>query len=188
MSKFLNAWEIDQAMKFYKNHPVLGPAAQTLANLRDASNANSDGWHSWPKPANAAAKVMDLIDPSDNPSSFHDLQRKDATFAKYKAALVPLKRFRTTHPQIQFEIVEAKKSLLYKVAIEDCPRWNPRDKVKFIENWYLVRNDGVVERYADDEDGGLWRTNVGSIVPDECHLATTAEEAEFELRRKGETR
>lgn len=101
---FMNTWEIDEALQQHRDHPVLGPATQTLASLRDAANENSDGWAIWPKPSRAAKQLMELI---HGPSGTRpwDTDRDDATPEKLKAAYKPLKSFRT-RSGIHFEIVE----------------------------------------------------------------------------------
>lgn len=99
---FMTEYEIDDYRRCYRGHPVLGPATATLAALRDAANANSDGWCYWPKPARAAAKLMLLVyGPRVN-----DVQRDDATPAALRAAYSPIKAFRT-RTGIDFPIYEA---------------------------------------------------------------------------------
>ena len=102
--RFMNEYEVLDARSRYADHPVLGPATTTLYNLMRWTNENSDGWPYWPKPTRAAAKLMELVDHGrirfDNP------ERTDATVAAYKAALRPVKAFRTRH-NTDFEVVEA---------------------------------------------------------------------------------
>lgn len=110
--KFMNSIEIDNAVWRYADHPVLGPATQTLANLRDAADENSDGWAYWPKPARAARLLMELIDqdPFDG---------ADATPEKLRKAYAPLKAFRT-RTGIVFEIVgTAEKPSEPELAVGD---------------------------------------------------------------------
>jgi hypothetical protein len=102
--KFMNGWEIEDARARYADHAVLGPATQTLANLRDCADSNSDGWAYWPKPTRAARKLMEMIEPSDYPWRFDD-ERKDVTVAKLRQAYAPIKAFRT-RTGLAFEIVE----------------------------------------------------------------------------------
>lgn len=102
--QFMNGWEIDDAQHRFQDHPVLGPATRTLAALRDAANANSDGWAYWPKPARSAAKLMTLIQ-GDGTSQFRFGDRDDATPAALRAALVPIKSFRT-RSGLDFKIYE----------------------------------------------------------------------------------
>lgn len=90
---FMNGWEIEEAAQAFQHHPVLGPATRTLVSLHDAANTNSDGWAYWPKPVRAAAKLMTLIQGD----------REDATPAALRAALVPIKSFRT-RSGIDFDI------------------------------------------------------------------------------------
>jgi hypothetical protein len=103
--RFMNEYDIDRAVQLWQDHPVLGPASKTVASLRDAANANSDGWAYWPKPARAARKLMELIE-RDGTSKYAYGDRKDATVAELKAALRPVKAFRT-RSGIDFEIFEA---------------------------------------------------------------------------------
>jgi hypothetical protein len=104
--RFMNQWDIDKAVERWATHPVLGPASMTLASLRDAANANSDGWAYWPKPARSAAKLMELIE-GDGTWEFFRGEREDATPEKLKAALVPVKAFRT-RSKLPFEIFEVR--------------------------------------------------------------------------------
>ena len=85
----MNSWEIERAVSFYEAHPILGPAARTLQNLERWTNANSDGWPYWRKPANAAKRLMELLQKGD------PWITPPVTEAEYKAALRPIKAFRT---------------------------------------------------------------------------------------------
>ena len=102
--RFLNTYEIDDAALRWDCHPVLGPAARTLQNLRDAADANSDGWCYWPKPARAAEKLIALIE-GDRSYGARYSDRQDATPEQLKAALRPVKAFRT-RSGLDFEIEE----------------------------------------------------------------------------------
>lgn len=101
---FMNEWDIDEALGRYRDHPVLGPATQTLANLRDAANANSDGWCYWPKPVRAAKKLQELIKGDDPRIAWRDPDREDATSDALRKAYAPIKAFRTREG-LDFEIV-----------------------------------------------------------------------------------
>ena len=92
--RFMNEFDITSAQRRWGNHPVLGPAADTLASLAAATNQNSDGWPYYSKPARAAAKLMELIE-GDGTWQFFEGPREDATPAKLRAALKPIKSFRT---------------------------------------------------------------------------------------------
>jgi hypothetical protein len=102
---WMNEMEIDEAAGRYRLHPVLGPATRTLASLRDFANNNSDGWPYWRKPRQAAAKLMELVERQGRHENLTDDSgrytgesvRADATVAAYKAALTPVKAFRTRY-------------------------------------------------------------------------------------------
>lgn len=101
---WMNEWEIDETCARYRSHPVLGPATQTLSNLRDVVNRNSDGWPYWQKPARAAAKLMTLI-MGDGTWEYRYGERDDATPEKLKAAYTPIKSF-CTRTGLSVEIVQ----------------------------------------------------------------------------------
>lgn len=100
--RFMNEYDIENAVRRYRDYPVLGAASRTLENLMHATNSMSDGWAYWPKPAKAAAKLMDLIE-GDPQGRFGD--RDDTTPKAYAAALTPIKALRTRH-NMTFEIVD----------------------------------------------------------------------------------
>jgi hypothetical protein len=102
---WMNEHDIDEALHRFSDHPLLGPAMQTLDNLRRAVNRNSDGWAYWPKPARAADKLMELITRDGTARWRFDDERADVTENALKAAYRPIKAFRTRHG-IDFEIVE----------------------------------------------------------------------------------
>lgn len=101
---FMNGYDIDDALQRFEVHPVLGPATRTMAELRDWTNNNSDGWGYWKQPMRAAEKLMVLIQ-GDGTSQYYDRERDDVTAADLKIALRPIKRFRT-QVSADFQIVE----------------------------------------------------------------------------------
>jgi hypothetical protein len=104
--KFMNSWDIDRAVALRAWHPVLGPAARTLRNLRDAADANSDGWAYWPKPARAARKLMELLEGNGKFDVVYG-PRDDVTVAQLRSAYSPIKAFRTKSG-LKFDIEEVK--------------------------------------------------------------------------------
>lgn len=108
---FMNEMDIEDAQRRYRNHPVLGPASQTLHNLMECANRNSDGWAYWPKPCRAAKKLQELIEGYSHlggvREAHFDRDREDATPAKLKAAYSPIKAFRTKSG-LSFDIVEPR--------------------------------------------------------------------------------
>jgi len=102
--RFMNDFDIACARRRHGDHPVLGPAIQTLDNLREWADDNSDGWAYWPKPARAAAKLMELIEGNGTWEAIRTADER-ATPAAYRKALAPIKAFRTRQGA-DFEIVE----------------------------------------------------------------------------------
>ena len=103
--KFMNEYDIDERADQYRGHPILGPATRTLEALKECANRNSDGWAYWPKPARAAAKLMELIERDGTARYRFDDDREDVTPAEYRRALAPIKAFRT-RTGLDFEISE----------------------------------------------------------------------------------
>jgi hypothetical protein len=103
---FMNTWEIDDAVRTFADEPVLGAAARTLANLRDAADENSDGWAYWPKPCRAAAKLQGLLEAAVTNQYRQDRSYVSPTAADLRKALSPVKAFRT-RSGLDFEIEEA---------------------------------------------------------------------------------
>lgn len=103
--RFMNDYDIQIAKQRYGNHDLLGPAIQTLENLVGWANRNSDGWAYWPKPARAAAKLMEMIERDGTSKYIYDHRREDVTIAEYRKALAPIKAFRTRQGA-EFEIEE----------------------------------------------------------------------------------
>jgi hypothetical protein len=101
---FMNTYDIDDALQRWETHPVLGPASRTMAELRDAADDNSDGWTYWKAPQQAAQKLMTLIQ-GDGTNKYYSGPREDATPEALKAALRPIKSFRT-RTGLSFTIVE----------------------------------------------------------------------------------
>ena len=89
--RFMNRWDIEDAVRHFADDPVLGPASRTLRNLMEWTDSHSDGWAYWPKPCRAAARLQELLE-SHHPFR-HDGDA--ATADEYRAALRPVKAFRT---------------------------------------------------------------------------------------------
>jgi hypothetical protein len=100
----MNEYDVNDAVVRRAGHPTLGPATQTLANLVRVANENSDGWCYWPKPARAAAKLMELIE-GDGTWEATRGERNDVTAAQVKAAYRPIRAFLTRN-NLTCEIIE----------------------------------------------------------------------------------
>jgi hypothetical protein len=106
----MNEYEVDDALSEFGGHPILGPAAMTLSNMRDWVNRNSDGWAYWQAPQKAGAKLMQLLHDARVSRIRYDLDETEPTETDYKAALRPVKAFRTRR-QATFRIVEVGEPL-----------------------------------------------------------------------------
>jgi hypothetical protein len=94
MTFIMNEFEVDWAFdRFGADVDNLGRAVRTLDNLVQWTNRNSDGWPYWSKPSNASKRLQSLVHARMSPRC------EDTTIsdAEYKAALVPIKAFRTKH-------------------------------------------------------------------------------------------
>jgi hypothetical protein len=100
---WMNEHDITGAQhRAYGTHrPRLVSACDTLANLRDWTNANSDGWPYWKQPSNAAKRLMDAVEARAKAYRSYGSDvteaRRDITDAELAAALRPIKAFLTRH-------------------------------------------------------------------------------------------
>lgn len=90
----MNEFDIDNAARRFAAHPALGPAVQTIANLRDCANRNSDGWAYWPKPCRSAARLIELIE-GDGTNDYRDNVAPKVTAEDVRKAYRPIKAFLT---------------------------------------------------------------------------------------------
>jgi hypothetical protein len=110
--KFMNEWDIENAVARWSGHKVLGPAARQMEILRDYANANSDGWPYWVAAEKSAARLVELIERDGTAQWTHALnaERTDATLPELRKALTEVKKFRTrvTKKGLPwFEVVDA---------------------------------------------------------------------------------
>lgn len=91
---WMNEYEIADAAVRFAGHPVLGPATRTLVDLVHVVNASSDGWPYWKAPANAASRLMQLVQ-GDGSWEARYGDRDDVAAEQLAAAYRPLKAFRT---------------------------------------------------------------------------------------------
>ena len=84
--KFYNEYDMRLALQRHQDNTVLRAAVLFLINLKDETNAHSDGWAYWPKPCRAAKQLMELID-----------RGGIATEQEYAKALTPIKSFYTRY-------------------------------------------------------------------------------------------
>jgi hypothetical protein len=104
---WMNEHEIEDALRRYHGHPVLGPAARTLDSLATAVNGCSDGWPYWQAPSRAAARLMSLIqDAYTADRNVFEFPQETAAH-RLKQAYAQLRRFRTRYPKCEFRIYAA---------------------------------------------------------------------------------
>lgn len=142
--RFMNRWEVEEAVARYLGHPVLGPATETLRNLMLWTDRNSDGWAYWPKPTRAAERLMELIQP-DGQDWRYDEDRTDATELAYRKALRAIKTFRTRQ-NADFEIVEVRRETCEECGqpdnCGDCTH-EPANPMRSYEVTWTIEVDGA---------------------------------------------
>lgn len=172
---WMNEHEVERARELYADHAVLGPATATLAELVDWTNSNSDGWPYWRKPAQAAAQLMGLIGTMRD-YDVRGAERADVTPEKYKAALRPLKSFRTRwfreHSGQQFRIYDPlaegesgrtfAAGLAYEEAVKLHESLQQRERAArelrdraYAELSRLREHDALAELHAQYEAGTI---------------------------------
>lgn len=105
--RYMNDYDIEMALRRYSrgNTPNRHAAAQTILNLADWTNHNSDGWAYWPKPARAAARLMELLESDGTWEAQRRLEETDATDREFLDALRPVKSFLTRQGVTHSEVI-----------------------------------------------------------------------------------
>lgn len=112
--RWMNDDDIERSAHQHRHHQLLGLATRQLVILESWTNSHSDGWCYWPKPARAAARLMELIQgvpfercPNCYRVGSHEYMcdRPDVTKAALIKALAPIKAFRTRQGA-DFELVK----------------------------------------------------------------------------------
>lgn len=105
---FMNDFDIEQARRIGARqgwHNMVR-AADTLDNLRQWADENSDGWAYWPKPSKAAATLARTIYAHEQ--DFRRGAGEDLTDAELRAGLKPIKAFLTRQGVNHAEVVTFK--------------------------------------------------------------------------------
>ena len=95
---WMNEYEITEAERRWRDHPLMGPATYTLASLLAAVNRSSDGWPYWKAPGRAAHRLMDMImahERWERSEYQRPREGEEATPARLRAAYAQLRAFRT---------------------------------------------------------------------------------------------
>jgi hypothetical protein len=95
---FMNDYDIQQAKTILCGSgqtPNAGHAIGVLENLMDWTNANSDGWAYWPKPARSAKSLMRCIEVAVDDYRRGNDDLLDLTDDELKKLYAPIKSFLT---------------------------------------------------------------------------------------------
>lgn len=94
--KFMNDYDLYFARQRFTRASTPNRLGLTIMveRLADWADENSDGWAYWPKPVNAAAKAIALIESTTNTAN-DEQERADATDEQVAAAVRPVKAFLT---------------------------------------------------------------------------------------------
>lgn len=107
--RYMNDYDIEQARRIgaRRGWHNLVRAADTLDNLRDWADRNSDGWAYWPKPVRAAGTLIKHAE--DRVTAFYrHTDDRDMTDAELRAGLKPIKAFLTRQGVDHAEVVTFK--------------------------------------------------------------------------------
>src|SRR5215469_2292170 len=99
----MNEHDINDAVRRYGEHPLLGPATWTLDSLRVAVNGQSDGWAYWRAPSAAAKQLMALIQAHqrwERTEYQRPREGAEATAKALREAYAQLRRFRTVRAAV----------------------------------------------------------------------------------------
>lgn len=92
---WMNESEIDEAVRRFATHPVLGPAARFLEAFKDQVNGHSDGWPYWTAPSKAANKLMTWLAGHLRGGMGAYPRLSEPTEAEFRKTLAPIKAFYT---------------------------------------------------------------------------------------------
>jgi len=84
---YMNDYDIALAYARCNSHAPMLRAVRFLDRLREETDAHSDGWAYWRLPVQAAKQLMTLIQTKGTSMTDREVTK----------ALVPIKRFYTTH-------------------------------------------------------------------------------------------
>jgi hypothetical protein len=95
---WMNAAEIEFAASCRHECPNVRKGVRLLLKLMQATNAQSDGWHSWPAPGNSAKQLTELLKTAGNLT--HGTHGT-ITAAQLKKAVSPIRRMVTVQSEKQ---------------------------------------------------------------------------------------
>jgi len=84
--KWMNDSEIEEAKQLFEFDPILGPAAQFLADYRDLVDANSDGWPHWGYGVKCAGDLCEMLSAAILQRYRHDRNYVKPTWAEMQQA------------------------------------------------------------------------------------------------------
>jgi len=176
---WMNEHDINDAVRRYGEHPLLGPATWTLDSLRVAVNGCSDGWPFWKAPGAAAAKLMDLIQAHqrwERTEYQRPREGAEATAKALREAYAQLRRFRTVRAAvggIDFTIYAAPD-----VPGDPVPEPEPAKPTVRL----TVTGDQATLVLSQPLAAGRYRGTVSHLVADLEHLVADTEATVDELR------
>ena len=93
---FMNDYDLDHARGRFTRATTPNRLALVMVvdNLREWADSHSDGWHSWPKPAQAARLAMEHIESRTNRENDWQ-ERNDVDDGTMRRAVMPIRAFLT---------------------------------------------------------------------------------------------
>lgn len=103
--KFMNEWEIEEALRLAKTRPSVQeflPYVQFLSDWKDVVNANSDGWPYWSGAVKVAKRLIVEVENLVHYIRYgiHAPTHLNVTVPdhkRFRSALSPIKGFATKH-------------------------------------------------------------------------------------------
>lgn len=118
--RYMNDYDIESARRRFGRGETPNRLALVMVidNLREWTNAHSDGWAYWAKPCNSAAQAIALVESTAYPE-YERRQHEDITDAEMLAAVKPIKAFLTRHKHLVTS--EAREIILRAVTAPTNP-------------------------------------------------------------------
>jgi hypothetical protein len=95
---FMNQGDIEHMARQYHECPNVRKGVQLLLKLMQATNAQSDGWHSWPAPSRSAQKLQELLQTAGN---LHYRTYGKITEQQLTKAIAPIRAMVTKQTKLQ---------------------------------------------------------------------------------------
>jgi hypothetical protein len=175
--RFMNSYDIEEAVAILARDPVLGKAARFLKEFKEEVDSHSDGWAYWRPPVAAAAKLMQIVQAGVAKARGYAREEADIDTSEQAIAraMSPIKAFMTRRgnaagmkmpvlaADISGDMSEAKSELDYnKGEMADEPK--ATDTVN--PDHFACRHDDVPVAQGEAADNKQPKSDLSGAAPE----------------------